>query len=156
MSSRYGLHDKIRSGKYAGRTPRSLIKGGADEIKHLLWWRDQKSSKGYPAVLFGMDVHHALDQILRVNPEKFPNYKPKFSVTEFDLYIAEQRLKHKAATEATKAAAEAERLKREAERLKREIALKEKLKEQRLKAQEQAEAERKRELAYLNTWGAWT
>lgn len=156
MSGRYGLHDKIKSGKYAGRTPRSLIKGSADEIQYLLWWRDQKSAKGYPAVLFGMDVHHSLDQILRVNPGKFPNFKPKFSATEFDLYIAEQRLKREKEKEAAAIQEEANRLKREAE--KREQQEKHRLAFEMREAKRLAKAvaEKERELAYVNTWGAWT
>lgn len=156
MSSRYGLNDKIRSGKYVGRTPRSLIKGSADEIQYLLRWRDQKSSKGYPVVLFGMDVHHALDQILRVNPGKFPNYKPKFSVTEFDLYIAEQRLKREKEKEAAAAKEQAERLQREAAKREQQEKHRMLFEAREAKRLAKAVAEKERELVYLNTWGAWT
>lgn len=156
MRSRYGLNDKIRSGKYAGRTPRSLIKGSIDEIEYLLWWRDQKSSKGYPVVLFGMDVHHALDQILRVNPEKFPGHKPKFSAAEFDIYIAEQRLKHKKEKEEAAAKEQAERLQREAAKREQQEKHRMLFEAREAKRLAKAVAEKERELAYVNTWGAWT
>ncbi len=147
-------------GIYKGATPAELLKKkNVEGIKYLAWMRSGGFKSPIP---FHKDLHHALDQILRLNSAVFAECKPRFSESDYNVWLAEKRLE-KMKAEKIKAD-EAQRKQKELAKFQEQQRNKDlEIKRQQAQYLQKKELERRhlnelkeaRESAYSSEWGIW-
>lgn len=162
-SDKVELSTALWFGAHKGKTPSAMLKSKKfEEIRYLLWLRTELNPQGYPRFMCSLDIHHALDQILRKNPNVFLGYEPHFSASDYDVWRAEKRLEIKAnelrkeqeiirKREELARFQEEQRRKDEAAKLRHQKYLQ----DQELLILKQKADQAEREAIYATSWGDW-
>lgn len=163
-SDKVDLNTAIWFGIFKGSVPKIMIKSGNVEgIKYLLWMRSVLNEKGFPRFMFHVDLHHVLDNVLRRNAlAVFNEYEPKYTETDYNLWLAEKRIERKKAEIAKEEEAQRKREElakfQEQQRLK-DIAAKRRRDEYLAKKSHEAELlkrlDQDRQETYATAWGEW-
>lgn len=143
-------------GIHKGKTPLDIIRSGnVESIKYLVWLREQKNEKGFPRMMFVADLHHALDQVIRMNQSALSDCMTRFDTVAYSLWVAEKKLKKtKQEEEKTRLANEKKQAQeRQAQKIQQNI--KEQMEKNRLKNELKAKAQEARVQTYQAAWGEW-
>lgn len=159
MSSSFLYLDKeIEYGVYSGHTPATLIKNkNIQAIEYFIDLRENPHSR----VKLQTDLHHVLDSIIRSN-QKLSRHETRFTRTEYDLWLAEKRVKKiteeklkKAELEKKKTELQAKMERQRLEALNERKRLAEEAREARLKQIQKENDIAKRAEVYSTNWAAW-
>lgn len=159
------LHSQIWFGIFKGSVPAKLIKStNIEGIKYLLWMRTVRNERGFPRFMFDEELHHVLDQVLRLNESvsAFAEYSERYTETQYTLWLAQKRIEKKKAE-----AAKQERIIKQREEIAK-FQEEERIKSLRIKRQQEAylaeqaakklrlqNLEADRAKAYDSEWGGW-